>query len=100
MSRPLARLMAIANVPFGLRADPGEGLVFARQNTNPMFSSKQRGTGAWAGLAFGAVSAALAGLPSGPLALGEAAGQPLDALYVGKQIRMVIAAGAGGGYDA
>jgi hypothetical protein len=66
-----------------------------------MFSSKQRG----AGRSFGVFAAALAGLVAatplaGPLTLGEAAGQPLDALYGGKQIRMVIAAGAGGGYDA
>jgi tripartite-type tricarboxylate transporter receptor subunit TctC len=31
---------------------------------------------------------------------GEAAAQPANAPYAGKQIRMVIASGAGGGYDA
>jgi tripartite-type tricarboxylate transporter receptor subunit TctC len=62
--------------------------------------NKQRGAGAWSGLAFGAFSAALAGLLSGTFTLGEAGGQPLDALFAGKQIRMVIASGAGGGYDA
>jgi len=66
-----------------------------------MFSSKQRS----AGRSFGAFAAALAGLLAatllaGPLTLADAAGQPIDALYGGKQIRMVIAAGAGGGYDA
>ena len=64
-----------------------------------MFSPKQRAV-AWSGLTFGTLWAALAGLPSATLTLDEAAGQPLDALYGGKQIRMVIASGAGGGYDA
>ena len=65
-----------------------------------MFGSKQHSAGAWSGQAFGPFSAALAGALLGTLTLGEATGQPLDALYGGKQIRMVIAAGAGGGYDA
>jgi tripartite-type tricarboxylate transporter receptor subunit TctC len=65
-----------------------------------MFSSKHRDAGAWSGHAVAAFSAALAGLLSGTLTLGKATGQPLDALYGGKQIRMVIASGAGGGYDA
>jgi tripartite-type tricarboxylate transporter receptor subunit TctC len=34
------------------------------------------------------------------LAVGDAAAQSSNALYAGKQIRMVIASGAGGGYDA
>jgi len=75
--------------------------LFVSQNTNSIFSSKQRS----AGRSFGAFAAALAGLLAatllaGPLTLADAAGQPIDALYGGKQIRMVIAAGAGGGYDA
>jgi len=72
----------------------------AGQNTNLMFSGKQRSAEAWSGLAFGALSAALVGLLSGTPAFGQAGGHPLDALYAGKQIRMVIASGAGGGYDA
>src|SRR5258708_7660318 len=68
-----------------------------------MLWSKQRGAGGRH--AFEVFAAALAGLLAAmPLAAtltpGAAAGQPLDALYGGKQIRMVIAAGAGGGYDA
>jgi tripartite-type tricarboxylate transporter receptor subunit TctC len=82
-----------------LRADPGDGHFVASHKTGPM-CNKQRGAGAWSGLAFGAFSAALAGLLSGTFTLGEAGGQPLDALFGGKQIRMVIASGAGGGYDA
>lgn len=35
-----------------------------------------------------------------PMAGSEAAAQSSNALYAGKQIRMVIASGAGGGYDA
>jgi tripartite-type tricarboxylate transporter receptor subunit TctC len=66
------------------------------QNTNPMFSGKQGNAEAWSGFAFGALSAALVGLISGAPAFGEAA----DMLYAGKQIHMVIASGAGGGYDA
>jgi tripartite-type tricarboxylate transporter receptor subunit TctC len=65
-----------------------------------MCSSKRRGVGPRLDLAFGALSAALAGLLSSTLALDQAAGQPAGALYRGKQIRMVIASGAGGGYDA
>jgi tripartite-type tricarboxylate transporter receptor subunit TctC len=65
-----------------------------------MCSSKQRGVGSWLDLAFGAFSAALAGFLSSTLAFDQAAGQPAVALYGGKQIRMVIASGAGGGYDA
>src|SRR5260370_14826922 len=64
-----------------------------------MFSPKQRGV-AWSGLTFGTLWAALAGLPSATLTLDEAAGQPLDALYGGQQIRVVIASGARGGHDA
>jgi tripartite-type tricarboxylate transporter receptor subunit TctC len=65
-----------------------------------MCSGKQRGAGAWSDLAFGALSAALAAWLSTMLAFDQAAGQPADAPYGGKQIRMVIASGAGGGYDA
>jgi tripartite-type tricarboxylate transporter receptor subunit TctC len=89
--------MAIANVPLGLGAG---SMTDAGQNTNLMFSGKQRSAEAWSGLAFGALSAALVGLLSGTPAFGQAGGHPLDALYAGKQIRMVIASGAGGGYDA
>jgi tripartite-type tricarboxylate transporter receptor subunit TctC len=61
-----------------------------------MFMSKPRSVGPWLDFAFGALSAAL----SSTLAFDQAAGQGTDALYAGKQIRMVIASGAGGGYDA
>jgi tripartite-type tricarboxylate transporter receptor subunit TctC len=63
-----------------------------------MTSSKQRGAEGWHAAVV--LSAALAGLLSATPTIGGAAGQSLDALYGGKQIRMVIAAGAGGGYDA
>src|SRR5580658_3626128 len=45
---------------------------------------------------------AFAGILTGALlsSLGSAAGQSSDPLYAGKQIRMVIAGGAGGAYDA
>ena len=73
---------------------------FAGQSAIPMFMSKPRRVGPWLDAAFGALSAALAGLLSSTLAFDHAAGQGADALYAGKQIRMVIASGAGGGYDA
>jgi tripartite-type tricarboxylate transporter receptor subunit TctC len=56
---------------------------------------RQRQTNRIAGIAF---AASLAGALSIPL--GGAAGQSPEALYAGKQIRMVIAGGAGGAYDA
>jgi tripartite-type tricarboxylate transporter receptor subunit TctC len=73
---------------------------FAGQSANPMFMSEPRRVGPRLDAAFGAFSAALAGLLSSTLAFDHAAGQGADALYAGKQIRMVIASGAGGGYDA
>jgi tripartite-type tricarboxylate transporter receptor subunit TctC len=63
-------------------------------------SSKQHGAGISPELALRVFSALLAVLLSGTLAFDWAAGQGMDAPYAGKQIRMVIAAGAGGGYDA
>jgi tripartite-type tricarboxylate transporter receptor subunit TctC len=63
-------------------------------------SSKQHGIGISPELALRAFFVALAGSLSGTPAVGEVTGQAMDALYAGKQIRMVIASGAGGGYDA
>jgi tripartite-type tricarboxylate transporter receptor subunit TctC len=51
-------------------------------------------------LASNAVGAIVCGMLLGPLASGDAVAQAPAALYTGKQIRMVIASGAGGGYDA
>src|ERR1051325_484300 len=92
MSSPLARQIGVASLCLRLSHERGQ----ANRGTNTMSSRRMR-----IAVNAGRIVAALVGAMQLGLAVcTEAAAQSSNALYAGKQIRMVIASGAGGGYDA